>query len=479
MTRITVLGAGLNGMATALLLARDGHQVTVLERDHAEPEGGAERLWASWARPGVGHFRLPHFMLANWRHRMERELPEVIEEVERMGGVRLGTLDTLPAALTGGARAGDEDLRGIAARRPIVEGALAAVAARTRGVTVRRGARVTGLSAGSPSTNGAPHVTGVILDGGERVESDLVVDAMGRRTPIDAMLRAIGARSPRVREEGPSFVYYARHFRADRGGLTPFALRNHETVSLLSFPSDAGTFSLVLVTASDDRPLRELRDASTWERVLTLFPSVRELRASSVPVTGVQVMPGAGDRLRSLVADEGPVVTGLVAVGDSHARTTPSLGRGTSIGLAHACALRDTLREVAPDRAAELAHRFAEAGESVVGPLYRTAADYARHRMAEHQAERAGRRYRPDDRSWAVQRMLENLSRKDADVLRRYLRRMVLDLDTPAPADLPPAARAEVEALDGAVPAYLPGGPTRSELLAAIGTPAPETEEAP
>ena len=35
MAQIVVMGAGLNGLTTGMLLARDGHQVTVLERDAA------------------------------------------------------------------------------------------------------------------------------------------------------------------------------------------------------------------------------------------------------------------------------------------------------------------------------------------------------------------------------------------------------------------------------------------------------------
>ena len=41
MAEILVLGAGLDGLSTAMLLARDGHQVTVLERDPAEPPPAA------------------------------------------------------------------------------------------------------------------------------------------------------------------------------------------------------------------------------------------------------------------------------------------------------------------------------------------------------------------------------------------------------------------------------------------------------
>ncbi len=145
MSDIVVLGAGLNGLTTAMLLARDGHAVTVLERDPAEPHGGNDELWTSWERRGVNQFNQLHFMLPRWTQTMTAELPDVIEELESRGGTRLNLVHLLPAAVTGGVRPGDGRFDTVTARRPVLEAALAAVAERTAGVTVRRGVQVSGL----------------------------------------------------------------------------------------------------------------------------------------------------------------------------------------------------------------------------------------------------------------------------------------------------------------------------------------------
>src|SRR5579862_8794207 len=46
MAEIVVTGGGVGGLAAAMLLAEDGHDVTLLERDAAEPPGPAE-AWES------------------------------------------------------------------------------------------------------------------------------------------------------------------------------------------------------------------------------------------------------------------------------------------------------------------------------------------------------------------------------------------------------------------------------------------------
>ena len=108
MAHIVVMGGGLNGLTAGILLARDGHQVIVTERDAAGPRGNAADLWQRWDRRGVNQFRQLHFMLPRWRAVIERELPEVITGLEALGGVRTSMLGALPDEMTGGKRDGDE-----------------------------------------------------------------------------------------------------------------------------------------------------------------------------------------------------------------------------------------------------------------------------------------------------------------------------------------------------------------------------------
>jgi 2-polyprenyl-6-methoxyphenol hydroxylase-like FAD-dependent oxidoreductase len=70
-----VLGAGVCGLATAIMLARDGHAVTVLERDGDPVPPDAEAAWEGWQRGGVVQFRQAHYLQARGREVLDEELP--------------------------------------------------------------------------------------------------------------------------------------------------------------------------------------------------------------------------------------------------------------------------------------------------------------------------------------------------------------------------------------------------------------------
>src|SRR4029453_5854874 len=63
--RILMVGAGMVGLCAGMLLADDGHDVTVVERDPAPPPDSGQ-AWSGWERRGVNQFRLPNFLLTRF-----------------------------------------------------------------------------------------------------------------------------------------------------------------------------------------------------------------------------------------------------------------------------------------------------------------------------------------------------------------------------------------------------------------------------
>ena len=81
---IVIIGGGICGLGTALLLARDGHDVTVLEHDAAPLPASPQAAWEQWERKGVAQFRQPHNFMPGLRLLLEAELPDVQEALGRM-----------------------------------------------------------------------------------------------------------------------------------------------------------------------------------------------------------------------------------------------------------------------------------------------------------------------------------------------------------------------------------------------------------
>src|SRR5687767_10285423 len=52
-SEVIVVGGGVVGLCSALLLARDGHRVRLLERDPAGPPPPGVDPWTQWERRGV------------------------------------------------------------------------------------------------------------------------------------------------------------------------------------------------------------------------------------------------------------------------------------------------------------------------------------------------------------------------------------------------------------------------------------------
>jgi 2-polyprenyl-6-methoxyphenol hydroxylase-like FAD-dependent oxidoreductase len=470
MSTITVLGAGMTGLTTAMLLAGDGHEVTVLERDPAVPPSPAE-VWERWERPGVGQFHHPHYLLPRWRIELAKALPDVLDQLVAAGGIRFNPVIAAPAERRGPVRADDDRFESITGRRPVLEAVLTSVAERTPGVEIRRGVAVTGFLTGTPTAPDVPHVVGVHTATGERTFGDLVVDCRGRRARLMDWLCAIGARPAIEEREDSGFVYYGRHFRSPDGGMPPAMgplLQHHAPFSTITLPADNGTWSVVLTTHSSDHALRALREPAAWHAAVASCPLIAHWAGPDVePITGVDVLAGLEDRHRSLFVDGDPVVTGVVLVGDAWACTNPSLGRGVSIGAAHAGLLQQVLRDVDPAEPEKLVRRFDEATAAVVEPLYRATVAFDRHRLAELAGEIDGRPYESSDPTWLMAKALNAAAAIDPEALRMYCR-LALLLEPAQEVFADQALAGRVLALGAAAPRYPLPGPSRAEVLAAI-----------
>jgi 2-polyprenyl-6-methoxyphenol hydroxylase-like FAD-dependent oxidoreductase len=473
MARIVVIGAGVVGLGAAMLLAGDGHQVVVLERDPAPPPNDPAEAWQHWQRPGVNQFRLPHGFLAGFRSVLDAELPAVSEALQAAGALRRNYIrDVLPAAMTGGWRDGDERYELLTGRRPVVEAVLAAAAESTPGVEIRRGMAVTGLVSGASALPGVPHVAGVRTKAGKSIPADLVVDMTGRRSALPDWLQGIGARRPTEELENSGFLYYGCHFRSADGSLPVMlgpAVMQWGTIISLTLSADNGTWALGIVTGSKDTALRPLRELARWEAVVRSLPLVAHWLDGTPIEDGIQVMGRLEDRYRGFVVHGTPVATGVAAVADSWACSNPANGRGASIGMLHALTLRDQLRAVGLDDPVTFADAFHTATAETVEPWYRTTLATDRYRLGEIEAGIRGETYDPQDPQYQLEMALDAASRHDPDCLRASLDiRFVLR--TPEEVFARTELRDKTVELGSGWREEQPLGPDREQLLALAST---------
>ena len=421
MARIVVVGGGIVGLGASLMLARDGHQVTVLERDPAPPPD-PEGAWEGWERRGVNQFRLLHFFQPRYRELMDANVPDVVAALLDAGALVVNPLRDAPAEVTGGFREGDERHDAVTARRPVAEAAIAHVVAGTDNLEVRRGIGVVGLLTGDATTAGVPHVVGVHTDTGEDVRADLVVDSAGRRSMLPALLADIGAQPPVEERADCGFVYYGRHFRSDDGSV-PMAfgplLQEYGTVSVLTLPADNGTWGVGLIASAKDKSMRALKNLDVWTNVVRSMPLCAHWLDGEPLDDQVSVMAKIEDRHRSFVLDGHPVATGVVALADSWACTNPSVGRGISIGTIHAAGLRDLLHDMPPDPVA-LQQQWHDVTIATAEPWYRSTLAFDEGRLDEIEALLEGRPFEPTP-EFEIGQALRTAAGKDPEMLRAVL----------------------------------------------------------
>ena len=384
---MAVVGGGAGGMFASVLLARAGHEVTVVKQDRSEVAPDVEAAAETAYRSSAPQIVQPHIVMARCRNLLRYLLPDVYDQVIAAGASDVPLALHMPPTLADReARDGDELLSTLATRRSTLDWVLRrAVLAEPR-VTVLAPVRAVGLlsRAGDP-----PHVIGVRTEGGE-IRADLVVDAAGRRSAVDDWLSAIGARPPATWSAECGVAYFTRHYRVRPGAALPGPPTSRLVVGLDEFTAgiwgaDNAVMQVAVAPLATDRRFRTLRNPDVHAAVVRTVAPLAPWLDALEPITAVFQMAGLHNTLRRLVVDGEPVVTGLSAVGDSVCTTNPTLGRGLALALWGASDLVATLDEHGDSCVDQALALDACVGEHVA-PFYEDQAriDEARLAMLRH-----------------------------------------------------------------------------------------------
>ncbi|WP_332759193.1 NAD(P)/FAD-dependent oxidoreductase [Streptomyces sp. MT206] len=453
MAHVLVVGGGVGGLATALLAARRGHTAELFERDTRAPGTALDRDFFGWRRPAVPQATQPHALLGAARNVLRDDLPDVHAEMLRLGARERHELDWFDVRPP--ARPGDEDLVMLQARRIVLESALATALRGEPGVVTRYGEPVTGLT-----TAPGVRVTGVSTPSGAH-QGDLVVDAGGRRGGVERWLTAAGCRPPVVERHRTGLAYFCRWYRLP-AGLTegprrPWTVTGGAFAGCAVFPADNRVFAVTLFVHTEDTTRSALRHPAVFEAAARTFPpGAAWLALDAEPLSDVMATASLDNRWSSLVDERGPVVTGLVPVGDAIAHTNPTLGQGTSLAL---WAARRVARTAGNDPgSARFAAEYHDWAVRTLKPWfdYQVVADGA---IGERFATRAGRAGTAREVAALFECALE-----DPEVMRARARVRHL-ADPPARAYADPQVRARVARWLAARPDYEPNavGPEREE----------------
>ncbi|MCP5067178.1 MAG: FAD-dependent oxidoreductase, partial [bacterium] len=194
-------------------LAREGHQVTVLEKDPTPLPETPDEAFQGWQRRGAPQVLQSHAFLGRMHNLIRDNEPELLQHLLDAGAEELTFRSMAGQYLADPVfEPGDDDLVLLACRRVTLEWVLRRHVLATGLVEVRDGDEVTGLVAERDPGTGLQSVAGVNLRAGDGATSvlagDLIIDASGRRSKLSEWLVEIGA--PAMREESSSCgIFYA------------------------------------------------------------------------------------------------------------------------------------------------------------------------------------------------------------------------------------------------------------------------------
>jgi 2-polyprenyl-6-methoxyphenol hydroxylase-like FAD-dependent oxidoreductase len=384
---IAIVGAGICGLCTALGLSKQGHEITVYERDDPMPAGDPDEIFFDWLRRGASQFKHPHAFLAVMSNLLTQQFPDLIEEFWSAGARKVSFEDMLPPALARQYEAAPEDstLWLLMCRRATMEMVLRRYAERQTNITFESGTRINAMVIERQGP--VPTITGLVKQ--ERsgatppktVAADIVIDAAGRGSPFKKWFQQEGLPID-TESHDAEIVYYTRHYQFKPGIEEP--KRDHKSRSAGDlgylkygvFPGSGGHFSVILCVPCDDQPLYEaVKDDESFDRICLQIPGLvpwlgDDKAVATTPTLGMGNIKAVWSDFRENGA---PLLLNYFAVGDAAVRTNPLYGRGCSTGAIHSKILIDVIENWQDPVTA--ANDFHEATQAQLRPIWQASLD--------------------------------------------------------------------------------------------------------
>lgn len=330
--RIAVAGCGPAGLAAALLLARDGHDVTLFERFDAP-------------RPvGSGLMLQPTGLAVLCALGLKEAVLRQGSRIDRLFG----------KALPSGRTVLDVQYAALGRRRD-----------RAFGLGIHRAALFSALH-DAVLAEGIPIRTGHAIEGTEAAAGGqwLRVAGLGRVGPFDLVVDALGTGSPLPAPCGRTLPYGALWATLDwpGAGFDPAALeqryvRASRMVGVL--PIGAGRAAFFWSLRVDQQKAWRAAGLAPWkDEVRALWPETAPLLDA---ITAPEQLAFARYAHRTV---RRPAGDGVVQIGDAWHSASPQLGQGANMALLDAYALALALREAparnGPARAISLRRRHVQ-----------------------------------------------------------------------------------------------------------------------
>jgi 2-polyprenyl-6-methoxyphenol hydroxylase-like FAD-dependent oxidoreductase len=322
-------------------------------------------------------------------------------------------------------------------------------------------------------------VTGVRLDG-ERIsgvevdaavaDASLVIDAMGRRSPVRRWLAEAGRPEEAVESSDCGVVYYCRYYRVRDGQELPdgpWLLSPRGDLGYIgysTFPGDNRTFAALFAVPPGVPEWRRFNDPGAFEAGVAQVPALHSWTNPRLVEPITDVLPMAG--LRNAIASYDPrTALGVVPVGDAYCHTDPVLAHGLSFALIHASAIARALSE--QDDVVEAQSTYREGVYPLLRERYEFATALDEQRLRMWLGQPVDFRHRDGD--YALFSMLAGAAAAsvDPEAAEVFVRRVGL-LDSTRVLDDDEAMQRRIETVvaELASVARPAPGPSREEMLA-------------